>query len=56
MKISNKIKQDLFLAMTFDKLLESSKLTEKDVEEIDHKVKKGIAEKLGWKGTISSRA
>lgn len=49
MEISQRIKQDLFLAMVFDKLLEESDLREKDVEEIDHKVKRGIMESTGWK-------
>lgn len=35
--------------MLFDELLENSELTEEDVDEIDHKVKKGIMERLGWK-------
>lgn len=30
-----------------DKLLEKSKLTEKDAEEIGHKIKRGIAERHG---------
>jgi hypothetical protein len=48
-EISGKIKQDLFLLMMFDKLLENSDLTEKDVDEIDHMVKRGIMESTGWK-------
>ncbi len=48
-EISGKIKHDLFLLMMFDKLLEDSDLTEKDIDEIDHKVKRGIMESTGWK-------
>lgn len=48
-EISSKIKQDLFLLMMFDKLLEESELTEKEVDEIDHRVKREIMESTGWK-------
>lgn len=48
-EISCKIKEDLFLLMMFDKLLEDSDLTEKDIDEIDHKIKRGIMESTGWK-------
>jgi hypothetical protein len=48
-EISGKIKHDLFLLMMFDKLLEESDLTEKDIDDIDHKVKRGIMESTGWK-------
>jgi len=37
------------LMMMFDKLLEDSDLTEEDIDEIDHKVKRGIMESTGWK-------
>jgi len=47
-EISGKIKHDLFLLMMFDKLLEDSDLSEKDIDEIDHKVKRGIMESTGW--------
>ncbi len=33
----------------FDKLLGESELTEKEVDEIDHRVKRGIMESIGWK-------
>jgi len=49
MEVSREIKEDIFLSMLFDELLENSELTEEDVDEIDHKVKKGIMERLGWK-------
>ncbi|MDY6864477.1 MAG: hypothetical protein SVY15_00690 [Halobacteriota archaeon] len=49
MEIFKEIKGDIFLSMLFDKLLEESELTGGDVDEIDHKVKKGIMENLGWK-------
>lgn len=32
----------------FDKMLEKSKLNEKDVNVVDHKVKRGILKKLRW--------
>ena len=47
--ISREIKEDMFLSLLFDSLLSESELTKEDVSEIDHKVKKGIAERLGWK-------
>jgi hypothetical protein len=47
--VSEEIKGDIFLSMLFDKILEESKLTQSDVDEIDHKVKKGIMENLEWK-------
>ncbi len=43
------VNQDLFLLMMFDKLLEESELTEKEVDEIDHRAKRGIMESTGWK-------
>ena len=48
-EIFREIKGDIYLSMLFDKLLEESELTEEDVDEIDHKVKKGIMENLGWR-------
>lgn len=47
--MSREIKEDAFLSMLFDSLLEESELTDEDVDEIDHKVKKGIMESLEWK-------
>ncbi len=47
-EISKEIKKDVFLSMLFDKLLDESELTEGDVDEIGHAVKKDIAETLGW--------
>ena len=47
-EISKEIKKDVFLSMLYDKLLDESELTEKDVNEIDHIVKKDIMETLGW--------
>ncbi len=46
-KISQEIKEDIFLLMLFDKLLEKSELTERDIDIVDHRVKKGIMETLG---------
>jgi Zn-dependent M16 (insulinase) family peptidase len=48
-EISSKIKQDIFLLTMFDKLLEESELTEKEIDEIDHQVKRGIMGSTGWK-------
>jgi len=47
-EISKKFERELEKRMMFDKLLEESELTEKDVNEIDHKVKRGIIERAGW--------
>jgi len=35
--------------MLFDDLLKESELTEKDLENLDRKIKEGIMERLGWK-------
>jgi hypothetical protein len=48
-EISREIKEDTFLSLLFDSLLSESELTKEDISEIDHKVKKGITERLGWK-------
>ena len=48
-EISKEIKEGLFFSMLFDELLEESKLSDKDVDIIDRKVKEGIVERLGWK-------
>ena len=48
-EISKEIKEGLFFSMLFDELLEESKLTEEDINRLDRKVKRGIAERLGWK-------
>lgn len=47
--ISEDIKEDVFLSMLFDSALERSELTQKDIDEIDRRIKKGISEGLGWK-------
>ena len=47
-KIEQEIKKDVFFSMLYDKLLDESELTEKDVNEIGHIVKKDITETLGW--------
>jgi len=47
-EISKEIKKDVFLSMLYDKLLDESELTEEDVNEIGHIVKKDITETLGW--------
>lgn len=48
-EIFKEIKEDIYLSMLFDTLLEESELTEGDVDEVDHRVKKGIMETLGWR-------
>jgi len=48
-EIVREIKEELFLAMLFDELLEESELTEEDIERMDRKIKQGIAERLGWR-------
>jgi hypothetical protein len=39
---------DIFISKIFDDLLKDSELTEEDVNEIDHKMKRQMTEKLGW--------
>jgi hypothetical protein len=48
-QIQKDIKNDLFLLMTFDDLLKSSELTEKDINDLDHRMKRKMMEKLGWR-------
>lgn len=48
-QISTDIKNDVFISMICDDLLKESELNEEDVDEIDHKIKKGIVEKLRWR-------
>jgi len=43
------IKNDIFISRIFDTLLERSDLSEDDVNELDHKMKREIMEKLGWR-------
>ena len=43
------IKNDIFISKIFDTLLERSDLSEDDVNELDHKMKREIMEKLGWR-------
>lgn len=45
-QISTDIKNDVFISMISDDLLKDSELEEKDIDQIDHKIKRGIAEKL----------
>ena len=45
-QISTDIKNDVFISMICDDLLKDSELEEKDIDQIDHKIKRGIAEKL----------
>ena len=47
--ILENIKNDIFISRIFDTLLERSDLSEDDVNELDHKMKREIMEKLGWR-------
>ena len=48
-QISTDVKNDVFISMIYDDLLKESELNEEDVDEIDHKIKRGIVEKLRWR-------
>jgi hypothetical protein len=48
-QIQKDIKNDLFLLMTFDDLLKDSELTEKDIDDLDRRMKREMMEKLGWR-------
>jgi hypothetical protein len=48
-QISTDVKNDVFISMIYDDLLKKSELNEEDVDEIDHKIKRGIVEKLQWR-------
>jgi hypothetical protein len=48
-QIKEDLKNDLFILMLFDELLKDSELTDDDVAELDHKMKRDIMEKLGWR-------
>ncbi len=48
-QISTDVKNDVFISMICDDLLKESELNEEDVDEIDHKIKRGIVEKLRWR-------
>ena len=43
------IKNDILISKIFDELLEKSELTEENANEIDHKMKREIMQKLGWR-------
>ncbi|MDD4162167.1 MAG: hypothetical protein PHW87_06770 [Methanothrix sp.] len=43
------IKNDIFISKIFDTLLKRSDLSNDDVNELDHKMKREIMEKLGWR-------
>jgi hypothetical protein len=43
------IKNDIFISGIFNDLLKDSEMTEADVNEIDHKMKREMMEKLGWR-------
>jgi hypothetical protein len=48
-QVKEDLKNDLFILMLFDELLKDSELTDEDVNELDHKMKRDIMEKLGWR-------
>ncbi len=48
-QIQKDLKNDLFLLMTFDDLLKDSDLTEDDVSDLDHRMKREVRERLGWR-------
>lgn len=48
-QIQKDLKNDLFLLMTFDDLLKESELSESDVNDLDHRMKREMMEKLGWR-------
>ena len=43
------IKNDIFISKIFDTLLKRSDLSEDDVNELDHRMKREILEKMGWR-------
>jgi hypothetical protein len=43
------IKNDIFISKIFDTPLKRSDLSEDDANELDHKMKREIMEKLGWR-------
>lgn len=48
-QISTDIKNDVFISMVCDELLKNSELNDIYIGQIDHKIKRGIAEKLQWR-------
>ena len=47
--IAYDIKNDIFVSRIFNDLLKDSSLTEEDVNELDHKMKREMMETLGWR-------
>ncbi|MGV8174379.1 MAG: hypothetical protein ACP5OU_01610 [Methanothrix sp.] len=47
--ILENIKNDIFMSKIFDSFLKKSDLSEDDVNELDHKMKREIMEKLEWR-------
>ncbi|MCU0638030.1 MAG: hypothetical protein MUE87_05365 [Methanothrix sp.] len=47
--ILENIKNDIFISKIFESLLKKSDLSEDDVNELDHKMKREIMEKLEWR-------
>lgn len=47
--IAESIKNDIFICGVFNSLLKKSDITLEDVNELDHKMKREMMEKLGWR-------
>jgi hypothetical protein len=47
--IAESIKNDIFICRILNSLLKKSDLTPEDVNELDHKMKREMMEKLGWR-------
>ncbi|VVB64420.1 Uncharacterised protein [uncultured archaeon] len=48
-QIQKDIKDDIFLLMAFNDLLKDSEIKEEDVNDLDHRMKRDLMEKLGWR-------
>ncbi|HPS90575.1 MAG TPA: hypothetical protein PKV33_00335 [Methanothrix sp.] len=47
--IAESIKNDMFICGVLNSLLKKSDITLEDVDELDHKMKREMMEKLGWR-------
>ncbi|OPY54261.1 MAG: hypothetical protein A4E49_01080 [Methanosaeta sp. PtaU1.Bin112] len=47
--IAESIKNDIFICGVFNSLLKKSDINLEDVNELDHKMKREMMEKLGWR-------
>jgi hypothetical protein len=48
-QIQKEIKNDIFPLMAFNDLLKDSEITEEDVNDLGHRMKRELMEKLGWR-------